>query len=275
VIIDPHLHVWSDDEERYPFPGGKPPEGGGSVELLNETMSSAGVDKAVIVQPKQSLFDNRYVADCLEQFPGKFAAVGLVDPTTPDAPDRLEELVVEHGFGGMRLHLGRYGPPSVLAAPDQNPLWQMAEKLGACILLLGYEEEYAALEPIVSRFPQVNVVFDHLAAVPANEVAPYPLLNILLRFAQYPNVYVKVSNVCHRSEEPYPHRDTFPMIHQVYDAFGPERLMWGSDFPHVIRPGATGYVESLDLIRKEIDFFTEEDLEWILCKTIQKIWQFD
>ena len=275
MIIDPHLHVWSDDEARYPFPGGRPPEGGASVELLNETMANAGVDKAVIVQPKHYGFDNRYIADCLKRFPGKFAAVGLVDPTAPDAPGRLEELVVSHGFGGMRLHLGRYGPPSVLAGPDQDPVWRKAEKLGACILMLGYAEEYAELEPIVSRFPEVNVVIDHLAAVPADEAPPYPLLNILLRFAQYPNVYVKVSNVRLRSKEPYPHRDTFPTIRKVYDAFGPERLTWGSDFPHVIRPGATGYVESLDLIRKEIDFLTEADLEWMLCKTSLKIWRFD
>ncbi len=86
MIIDPHLHVWSDDEARYPFPGGRPPEGGASVELLNETMANAGVDKAVIVQPKHYGFDNRYIADCLKRFPGKFAAVGLVDPTAPTRP---------------------------------------------------------------------------------------------------------------------------------------------------------------------------------------------
>ena len=274
MIIDPHLHVYSSDTARYSIMGPKP-EQDGSVELLNRTMAEAGVDKAVIVQPKHYLFDNRYVADCLKRFPGKFAAVGLVDPTAPDAPDRLEELITEHGFGGMRLHLGRYGSPSVLAAPDKDPIWKRAEELGACFTLFGRAEDYPALEPIVSRFPGVNVVIDHLAGVPANEAPPCPLLEILLRFASYPNVNVKVSNVGGRSSEPYPHRDTFPMIRKVYDAFGPERLMWGTDFPHVFRPGATGYLECLDLIRKHIDFFTDEDLEWILCKTIQKVWQFD
>ena len=68
MIIDPHLHVWSDDEEAYPYGPSRPHEAG-SVELLFETMVDAGVDKAVIVQPIHYLFDNRYVADCLKRYP--------------------------------------------------------------------------------------------------------------------------------------------------------------------------------------------------------------
>ena len=83
MIIDTHLHVWSDDSERYPFAEGRTQVGGGSVELLNQTMDEVGVDKAVIVQPIYYLFDNRYVADCLRRFPGRFAAIGLVDPQGP------------------------------------------------------------------------------------------------------------------------------------------------------------------------------------------------
>ena len=70
MIIDTHLHVWSDDAERYPFAEGRTQVGGGAVELLNQTMDEVGVDKAVIVQPIYYLFDNRYVADCLRRFPG-------------------------------------------------------------------------------------------------------------------------------------------------------------------------------------------------------------
>ena len=73
---------------------------GAPVELLNETMAEAGVDKAVIVQPIYYRYDNRYTAECLRRFPGKFAAIGLVDRQAPDAPDQLERLVREDGFRG-------------------------------------------------------------------------------------------------------------------------------------------------------------------------------
>ena len=78
MIIDTHLHVWSDDFERYPFTEGRREIDGASVELLNQAMEEAGVDRAVIVQPIHYLYDNRYVIDCLCRFPGKFAGVGLV-----------------------------------------------------------------------------------------------------------------------------------------------------------------------------------------------------
>ena len=94
MIIDTHLHVWSDDFSRYPLAEGRQAGEAAPAELLNETMAEAGVDKAVIVQPIYYLYDNRYVAECLRRFPGKFAAIGLVNRHAPDAPDQLERLVV-------------------------------------------------------------------------------------------------------------------------------------------------------------------------------------
>ncbi len=102
MIIDPHLHVWSDDEETYPYIASRPRQPG-SAEFLLETMAKSGVEKSVIVQPIHYLFDNRYVADCLKRYPGRFAAQALVDPTTPEAPDELERLIKEEGFGGILL----------------------------------------------------------------------------------------------------------------------------------------------------------------------------
>lgn len=278
MIIDPHLHVWSEDVERYPFSGESSPIGGqkGSVEFLNQTMADAGVDGAVIVQPIHYLFDNRYLADCLKQFPGKFAAQGLVDPTKPEAPDLLEELVDEHGFGGIRIHLSRYGDPTRLAARDKDALWQKASDLDVGFNLFGKAVDHPPMEAIIARFPEVKVVVDHLGCIPSNEPEPKPLLKNLLNWANYPNVYVKISNIKNSSQEPYPFPDTAPLIRKIYDAYGPERLMWGTDFPHVLEgspQNGIGYIESLDLIRKHL-FFSEEDLQWILSKSILKFWKF-
>ena len=86
MIIDTHLHVWSGDFVRFPFANGRTESEGAPVELLLETMESAGVHRAVIVQPIHYLYDNRYVADCLRRFPDRFAAIGLVNRQAPDAP---------------------------------------------------------------------------------------------------------------------------------------------------------------------------------------------
>ena len=132
MIIDTHLHVWSEDFSRYPFAdGSKAADEGAPVELLNDTMDEAGVDKAVIVQPIYYRFDNRYVAECLRRFPDRYAAIGLVDRHAPDAPDQLERLVREDKFGGLRIHLARADDPAEWAAPDQDPIWRRAEDLGS------------------------------------------------------------------------------------------------------------------------------------------------
>ena len=274
MIIDSHLHVWSDDESRYPFSGMSRPGPGvrGSVELLNEHMNEAGVDRAVIVQPIHYLYDNRYVAECLRRFPGRFAAVALVDPKSPEAPDQLERLVREQGFGGMRLHLSRQDDPSALAAPDQDPLWRRVDELEVCFIVLGRAGDLPALEPIIERFPDIRVVLDHLGGPPLEESTPRPVLDNVLRMARYPNVYVKVSNMNIMSRVPYPHQDTFAIVRKVYDAFGPERLMWGTDFPHVLKAG--GYVRALELLRDELDFLNDQDKEWLFSKTVQRVWTF-
>ncbi len=275
MIIDSHLHVWSDDESLYPYGEVSRPGTGAraSVELLNEHMAEAGVEKAVIVQPIHYLYDNRYVADCLARFPGRFAAVCLVDPKEPAAPDQLEELVRGRGFGGMRLHLSRQEDPSALAASDQDPLWRRVEELSVCLIVLGRARELPALEPIVDRFPDVKVVLDHLGGPPVGEEPTHPLLGNVLRMAKYPNVYVKVSNMNRISKVPYPHRDTHDMVRRIYDAFGPERLMWGTDFPHVLTAG--GYVNALELVRDELDFLTNEDKYWLFSGTVRKVWEFE
>lgn len=275
MIIDSHLHVWSDEESHYPFSGKSRPQTGdkASVELLNEYMAKAGVDKAVIVQPIHYLYDNRYVASCKKRFPGKFATVALVDPKSPSAPDQLELLVRKDGFGGMRLHLSRQDDPSVLASADQDRLWQRVKELGVSFIVLGKAEDLPSLEPMFDRFPDVKVVLDHLGGAPVEESPARPLLANVLKMGRYPNIYVKISNMNATSKLPYPHQDTFGMVQEIFNVFGPNRLMWGTDFPHVQRKG--GYVQALQLVRDKLEFLSDLDKEWLFSKTAQQVWKFD
>ena len=271
MIIDSHLHVWSSDTERYPF-AGKGTTEAGSAELLLETMEKAGVEKSVIVQPIHYLYDNRYVADCLEKYPGKFSAMAIMDRHAPDAVEQLQKLVTEDGFEGLRMHLSRPDDPSEWAAPDQDPIWRKAEELDASFLSFGPAELLPAIEPIIARYPGVKVILDHLGGAPFDEEEPYPLLGNVLNLAKYPNVYVKFTPQAGKSKEDYPLRDTHDVYHRIYDTYGPERLMWGTDFPHILRN--IGYQRGLDLFREHLPFLDENDKNWLFSQTALSIWKF-
>ena len=59
---------------------------------------------------------------------------------------------------------------------------------------------------------------------------------------------------------------------QIYDAFGPQRLMWGTDFPHVLLD--IGYIPALDLFREHMGFLNDDDKEWLFSKTALSVWNF-
>ena len=186
MIVDTHLHVWSSDYNTYPMEGGRTSNENGSVEFLNTRMAEAGVDKAVIVQPIHYLFDNSYVSDTLKRFPGKFAAIGLVNQFEPGASDRLETLVTEHGFSGLRIHLSRPDHTSMWAGPDQDPIWDRAAKLGASFISHGPSSLYPDIEPIIARHPDVPIALDHNGGAPRIEDPPYPGMRPVLDLAKVP-----------------------------------------------------------------------------------------
>jgi predicted TIM-barrel fold metal-dependent hydrolase len=62
------------------------------------------------------------------------------------------------------------------------------------------------------------------------------------------------------------------VFHRIYDAFGPERLMWGTNFPGVLR--SMGYVHALELFRTHMGFLTDDDKEWLFSKTAMTVWKF-
>jgi L-fuconolactonase len=271
MIIDSHLHVYADDDSQFPYVQGGKPNRPAAVEYLLPLMDEAGVDKAAIVQPRTYSWDNRYIADCIRRFPDRFTALGLVDPVSADGPDKLEELVREHGFDGLRLELGWEKDLDDFHGQDRWPLWERAQELGAAFGLLGSALDHSCVEPMAARFPGVNILLDHLNGLPLDPEKQAPLFEATMRLAKYPNVHVKVSNVQGKSKQDYPFPDTYDLIERIFDTYGPQRLLWGTDFPGVMVK--CGYSNAVELVRTHIPFFTADDKEWIFHKTAEKIFR--
>jgi L-fuconolactonase len=291
LLIDSHMHVWTDDPVRFPF--AHPynakfvaPKTPASRAILVKEMDDHGVRHCVLVQTISHGWDNSYLVDCLKAEPKRFKGQGLIDPTDPKVADRLVDWMKKPGMAGMRFSPIYYqGKDEWLNARATDALWEKAAELGAVFNFFIASSQLPKLEDMVRRHPKVKVVIDHVGRVDlVPEKGPLPgydalvEVNKLTALARYPNVWVKVSELSSlTASKKYPFRDTYPIVKKVYDAFGSDRLLWGTGFPGATRAEAERPTleQELAIIQKEIPFFTAEDRLKILGKNAAKVWGFD
>jgi predicted TIM-barrel fold metal-dependent hydrolase len=283
LAVDTHMHVWTNDTGRFPFahpyePNFKLPAVAGTVEMLVEEMDRHAIDYAVLVQVIYYGWDNRYVVECLKQQPRRFRAHGLIDPTDPEVSRKLEYWMREHRLSGMRFSPIYYrGKDAWITSEPHHQLWKKAAELGAIFNYFIAADQLAKLEEMLARHPAVKIVIDHLARVDLTKPDPAEEVAKLTRLAKYPNVWVKVSelNILSPSKK-YPYADMFPWVRRVYDAFGPDRLLWGTGYPGATRAqaGRPSIEQELALVRQEIPFFSAEDREKILGRNAAALWKF-
>jgi predicted TIM-barrel fold metal-dependent hydrolase len=282
-IIDTHMHVWSGDPQKFPLvhpynPNNPPPTSIGTQEVLLKEMDEFGITQCVLVQAIYHGWDNLYIAHCLKKHPQKFRGQGLIDPTDPNVADKLEFWMKEHEFSGMRFSPIYYTDKDEwMNGPAHHKLWQKAGELGAIFNYFISTPQLPRLEEMIAKYPKVRIVIDHFARIDLKAVDPLREFEKLTRLAKYPNVWAKVTemSVISPSGE-YPYKDTFPWARRLYDAFGPDRLLWGTGFPGASRVenGRPTLRQELDLFEKEIEFFTVEDKRKILGLNAQKLWGF-
>jgi L-fuconolactonase len=223
IVVDSHCHV---------SPAWYEP-----VESLLDQMDRNGVSHAVLIQMNGQVH-NDYLFDCLRRFPGRFAAVVVVDVGEAEAPRELERLA-EQGASGVRLW-----PESRSPGDDPLAIWRAADRLGLAVSCYGTSAGFASDEfaSVVAEFPKRPIVLEHLGSVSAPDADPAQQATRRKAFAlsRFRNVYIKLPGLgefCRRgrpSDDPFPfERPVPPLLEAAYAAFGAGRMMWGSDFPPV------------------------------------------
>jgi L-fuconolactonase len=243
------------------------------VEVLLHQMDANRVEKATLVQVRGQ-FDNRYLIECVRRFPARFCALVGVDTDSPDAPELLAHWVGE-GAVGVRL-----GP--AVRSPGSDPLliWRRAAELGIPVSAFGSPDEFTSrrFEEVLTELPNLPIIIEHLGRIGRDEAPPYPTFRKILALARYPNAYVKVhglGEICPRPM-PFPQPMRFesvpPYMEMAYDAFGADRMMWGSDFPPVA--GREGYRNALRWTMEHIPVRNDADREWIFGRTALSLFTF-
>ncbi|MBN1675741.1 MAG: amidohydrolase [Kiritimatiellae bacterium] len=243
------------------------------VESLLFHMDRNGVEQAVLVQ-YMGQYDNAYQFDCARDNPGRFASVVLVDARKPAAVEELERLAAR-GAAGVRLR-----PDTRSPGDDPLAIWRKAEELGLAVSCSGDAGAFAAdaFAEVVRAVPKLPIVLEHLGAVntPDAEAAPNPLRQRVFALARFPNVYIKfhgLGEICRRTspvEQPFPFkRDGLRILEMAHEAFGPDRMMWGSDYPPV--SGREGYANALRLAIEPFGEKSEEEREKMFGGTARRV----
>jgi predicted TIM-barrel fold metal-dependent hydrolase len=120
------------------------------------------------------------------------------------------------------------------------------------------------------NFPDTPVVIDHLCRIGATGSIDPADVQALCNMARHKHVNVKISAFYALGKKQAPYHDLSPFIKQVYDAFGPERLMWATDCPFQVANGHN-YLASIELVKTGLDFLNASDKEWLLRKTAERI----
>ncbi len=268
MIIDTHTHVVSSDKTKHPLdPGarGWSTEVSNDVEDLIKEMDAAGVECATLVQPNATYgLDNSYQCDSAQIYAPRTVSVGILDPAAVDAADKLSYWTNEYGMTGVRLQSQ--------AEPDDSrcdAIWQRAEELGVPISIGGGGQpgKVDAMRNIGRRYPNVLFAPDHFAGWSGSEDKT-AMTVALEALAKLPNAHLRISST---SLGPYAdlsdqEKDLF---RRVFEAFTPQRIMWGSNFPSS-RDG--GYVGQVKLGQTALPWLSAEDREWIMGKSAHKLW---
>ena len=269
AIIDPHVHVWKHDP-RYPFaPGAHVPPEDRTPEMLLELMKANHVERTVIIQVIHFKWDNRFLADVLKQYPQYFKGVARVNPEDPAAPDHLSELMRKPGFHGVRISPGADARSEWITGPLMPPLWKRCEDLKVPMTVLCPISRVPDVEKLISKYPALTVVIDHMADCPPDR--PEDLAK-LLALEKHPKVFIKISHTWSLSKEAFPYRDSQAQVKRLYDTFGPRRLMWGTDWPICL--ANCSYAQTLSMVQDQMAFLNREDKHWMLNKTVQQVWDF-
>ncbi len=247
MIIDAQVHCYERDHPGRPWAAHLhgPPEVTGDDMVA--AMDAVGVDGAILVSPWTLYrFDPSYVQAVQAAYPGRFGLVKPIDTTAADAGDVVAAWAGEPGAVGVRIMMvGDVGRDA--DQPGVNAVLAAAGKAGLPVNLLCWTRMPVALE-LARRHPDTQLVIDHLGLQqpfePPAPPEPWAKLPDVLALAALPNVVIKITGACTLSHEPFPYPDLWDPLARIFDAYGIDRCLWGTDWTRAV--GLLTYAQGVD-----------------------------
>ena len=273
-ILDAQVHAYERNHPGRPWVGTLYGPAEVTGDQMVAAMDAVGVDGAILVSPfSMYRYDASYALEVFAAHTSRFRLVKPVDPTDPAIVETIADWVSTNGTVGIRIFL-RDNVSTDPADPAINRVLATAARHGlpvnvACTARLDQARQLAA------RNPNTRLVIDHLGLPqphePAPPVQPFADLPKLLALAAHDNVAVKVSGACTLSHDPFPYKDIRDPLARVFDTFGFDRCMWGTDWTRAV--GMLTYQQGVDAFRVT-DWLSDSDRAALMGETLQRIYDW-
>lgn len=245
-VFEPHVHLFSEDLAKFPKHPNGPALTPAPLEKYLPLAKELGIRHAIHVSAEPYQDDTRYLEYTLQHAPAGFLkGIVLLDTIRPDTPDRLETLAKKYPkrLIGLRIHCVRNpgeAPATTgtirnrdLFAPQARLAWKKAADMGLWIQPHIMPWFAGDVGKLAKEYSSAHVIVDHFGHAGVNGRESYGYhdpkeFEAVAALAKVPNVVLKVSGLQYSSRQPFPHRDLQPLVRRSYDAFGPDRLVWGS-----------------------------------------------
>jgi predicted TIM-barrel fold metal-dependent hydrolase len=272
--IDVQVHCYERNHPGRPWHAvlAGPPEV--TAEDMIKAMDAVGVDGALLVSPfAMYRFDASYAVEVYARHPGRFGLIKPVDTADPAVADVIADWKATKGTVGVRIMMNQ----SVSTDPRDpgiNRVLAAAARHGFPVNVLCWGRLEQARE-MAALNPNTQIVIDHLGLQqpfePPAPPEPWADLPKVLALAKLPNIAIKISGACTLSHKPYPYDDIWDPLRRIFDAFGIDRCLWGTDWTRAIH--LLTYKQAVDPFR-DTDRLTASEKAALMGGALQRIYKW-
>jgi predicted TIM-barrel fold metal-dependent hydrolase len=271
-VIDAQVHCYERNHPGRPWHEvlAGPPEVTGAD--MVKAMDEVGVDGALLVSVfTMYRWDASYALEVRKAHPDRFAVIKPVDPNDPKVAETIAEWAAMDGTVAIRIMM-RPDVSTDAADPGINRVLAAAARHGLPVNLLCWGRLEQAGQ-MAARNPDTQLVIDHLGLqqpfAPPAPPQPWADLPKLLALGAHKNIAVKITGACTLSHQPFPYKDIWDPLARIFDSFGLDRCLWGTDWTRAV--GLLTYQQGVDAFRVT-DRLSDGDRAMLMGGALQKIY---
>ena len=274
LTIDAQVHAYERDHPGRPWAAKLHGEPEVTGDEMIKAMDAVGVDAAVLVSPfTMYRYDASYALQVHAAHPGRFALVRPVDPTDPAVADTIAAWAKTDGAVAVRIMMTR-GVSEDPADPGIARVLAAAARHGLPVNLLCWGR-LEQVDAMAARHPGTTLVIDHLGLQqpfePPPPKEPFAELPNVLKLAACPNVAIKITGACTLSREAFPYKDIWDPLGRIFEAFGIDRCMWGTDWTRAV--GLLTYKQGVEAFRVT-DRLSDGDKATLMAGTLERVYRW-